>query len=158
MKHLICLRCGHVFQNKANLNKHYKRIYICDAKYYNHGYQYLLKNHQQLKFKRLKLIHHLDQTNIKINKISTINDKMEILFDKINQINQGNTDKDYNTKSKYCEPKINKSKKDIYKCFCGKIYYHQSSLSRHKKSVHDKKTTLISQILKTKTQKKIIKN
>jgi hypothetical protein len=156
MKNLICLRCGHVFHNKANLNKHYKRKTICQSKYFKHSYQYLLQNHQQLKFKRLELLNHIEQENtkttkIKLNKEDDISEKLESLINKIKQINKGNIIPNDDIDQDILETKTtSKHNKNIYKCFCGKIYFHQSSLSRHKKSLHNKKTTLLSQLIKKK--------
>ena len=56
MEHLICLRCGHTFSNKANLNKHYRRKTMCQDIHYDYDYKYLKKNHDILKGKRIELI------------------------------------------------------------------------------------------------------
>jgi hypothetical protein len=156
MKNLICLRCGHVFQNKANLNKHYKRKTICQSKYFKHSYQYLLQNHEQLKFKRLELLNHIEQKNtkiskIKLNKEDVITEKIDLLIDKIKEINKGNTipnEEIYENKVDKLDKKSISKSKNVYKCFCGKIYFHQSSLSRHKNNLHTKKPTLLSQLIK----------
>jgi hypothetical protein len=157
MKNLICLRCGHVFQNKANLNKHYKIKTVCQSKYFKYSYQYLLQNHEQLKFKRLELLNHIKKENtnttkIKLDNKNILDEKLDSLIDKIKQINKGNTVPSDNIDDDIINT-ISKPNKNIHKCFCGKIYFHQSSLSRHKKTTHNKKPTLLSQLIKKKQTK-----
>lgn len=143
MNHLICLRCGHIFNNKANLNKHYQRIYPCPSQYYEYNYQYLRTNHKELKGKRIELIVFMYQSDRKIKTPrprfkNIINKPSNTLHteikNKLNELDQTEVEIESYIKT--------------YKCNCGKIFNHQSSLSRHKKTKHPKQETLIESLIK----------
>jgi hypothetical protein len=142
MNHLICLRCGHIFNNKANLNKHYQRIYPCPNQYYEYNYIYLRNNHKELKEKRIELIVFMYKAERKIKTPKPrfkIDEKpSHIMHDKI--------------KTKITELDSSEIYKEIYikihKCDCGKIFNHHSSLSRHKKTKHPRKETLLYTLIK----------
>jgi hypothetical protein len=143
MNHLICLRCGHIFNNKANLNKHYRRITECFSKYYEYDYKYLRYNHDPLKKKRIELLIFIYDTK-KVNNILIKNDiPSESLYKKIqNHVDEIDTQTNY----------VNFYDR-IYKCFCGSKFNHQSSLSRHKKLKHIKKETLMDLLIKNNKNK-----
>lgn len=139
MEHLICLRCGHTFSNKANLNKHYRRKTICQDIYYNYDYKYLKDNHNILKGKRIELLVYNYKPIKKVLKKPSI-----ILYNDIQK------------KIEKLDSEVKESYQKIFKCHCGKVYIHQSSLSRHKKVKHAKKETLFDKLIKRSTKLKKI--
>jgi hypothetical protein len=155
---LICLRCGRLFTNKSNLNKHYKRKMDCSPTYYDFEYTYLRYHHNLLKKIRCELNEYLSKKtnpktcNIKLKyKMKPIKSSIKsILKIKLENLTQSDDNcpilvNEYNNAQ--CDK--------YYKCYkCNKIYNHRSSLHRHMsnsclhKNTNKKTNTLLSQILK----------
>lgn len=161
MNHLICLRCGHIFANKANLNKHYKRNNVCNSTYYEYTYKDMKQNHSLLKSKRIELILYIDNNNLnnntKIKKPKQLQPKLnknsDITYWTLKNKLKNITNNKLNNESFKDDDCLKDNDTKIYKCSCGKIYNHHSSLSRHKKDKHKKPETLLSKLIKNKFSK-----
>ena len=158
MNQNICLRCGHIFNNKSNLNRHYQKISPCPNTYYNYTSQYMFKNHIKLQAMRVELIVYINKdkqptsTKIKIKSESPSQIIYKQLKSKLKQLDDTNTNNTVNLTNKYNKYIQYNQYKEYkeYKCDCGKIFSHHSSLSRHKQTKHKKIETLLSKLLKNR--------
>lgn len=152
MNQNICLRCGHIFNNKSNLNRHYQKTMTCPNTYYNYTSQYMYKNHIKLKAMRIELIVYINKPSTSIKFKMKSESPSQIIYKqlkhKLTQLDNTNNTTNTNTTNTNTTNEYEHQKE--YKCICGKIFNHHSSLSRHKKTKHKKTETLLSKLLKNR--------
>lgn len=125
-----CLRCGHSFSRKDNFKRHVNRSNICDVKYIDISYQYMVDNYKEL----YEIYNICKEKNI-IFPPDGVHNSMHSIHCSVPEGMHEYTQSVHNGGNDVSDDiAIEVSNKNIYKCeYCNKSMINKSSYYRHKR-------------------------